>query len=210
MADVVHCASCGYIFPEGVVATQDPRPPCPECGSLGRSGTFLEEVSIGTTLSMKWTATFDRSWRAQYRRMKRAFSRLHGVEPPSNRFVVADLEDGFVRFFQDAWHLKDWLRNDPSSSSVVTDIEAYVNSTRVLCLAADVANGSKHLSLRSTRTGDHTTDMRQAHGHGDPTIGLSATVEVESQGSRWDALVLAKQVIQAWESYIDSKGLSPT
>ena len=53
--------------------------------------------------------------------------------------------------------LKDWLKNDPHSQSVVSDIEVMIDHSESLQLCADLANGSKHLTLKTTRTGDLTT-----------------------------------------------------
>jgi len=169
----------------------------------------MEQITMSAAVSVTGVATFDRSWRSQFRRMHRAFDRLHGVAPLTNSFIAADVEDGFMSFFQAAWHLKDWLWNDPQSAPLVrADIEVYANQYPKLKLAADLANGAKHLGLnRKTRTGDASTDMRTMRFGGDPTVGLTATIEVTSQGVTYDAVQLARDVISLWEAYLARKNL---
>lgn len=55
---------------------------------------------------------------------------------------------------QSMWHLKDWICND--SNFGVKDIEALkkdVHSSHCLLVCADLANGSKHLSLKDPKVG---------------------------------------------------------
>jgi hypothetical protein len=204
----IRCGDCGHLFPEGVFATQIPRSPCPQCGSTRRTGTVLESISLGVGVSAHGSATFDRTWRSQYRRMMRCLAKLHGATPPTNVFIAAEIEDGFMAFFQAAWHLKDWLKADPQSSRHVSDIETFVNSTPELCLVADLANGTKHLALdRRPRTGDASTGMLTMSFGGDPTVGLCASIAVTSNGHTHDALGLALSAVNCWELYLASKGL---
>jgi hypothetical protein len=50
-------------------------------------------------------------WQEQYRRMIRSFRKLDGEY---NNTEVYD--DDLYHFFEDVWHLKDWLKNDPAVS----------------------------------------------------------------------------------------------
>lgn len=50
-------------------------------------------------------------WHSQYERMKRTYARL------SENYVSSiDYDDTLQHFFQDCWHLKDWIKNDASLS----------------------------------------------------------------------------------------------
>jgi hypothetical protein len=66
--------------------------------------------------------------------------------------------DATLSFLEAIHHLKDWLRNDPSSGiSKPDDRDALIGRSAMLQLCADLANGSKHLVLTTTRTGDMST-----------------------------------------------------
>jgi len=65
-----------------------------------------------------------------------------------------DLEDFLWAAFLHIWHVKDWVKNDPSLSgaqkgAVISRIEAH----RDLLVAADLANGAKHVALDNKRVG---------------------------------------------------------
>ena len=58
-----------------------------------------------------------------------------------------DAEDYLWAFFQNCWHIKDWIRNDPRVTNEAKErVWEAVQTTRSLRLAADLANGSKHFS----------------------------------------------------------------
>ena len=48
-------------------------------------------------------------WRSQYELMKRTYARLSEAHVSS-----IDYDDDLQHFFQDCWHLKDWIKNDRS------------------------------------------------------------------------------------------------
>lgn len=201
-----HCPACGADLPAEEMG------PCPICGAVGRVIRIAIQDTVPTpidSVSVKGTAEFRRGWDGQYHRMQRAFQRLWGVAPATSAFVAGDIEDGFIHFFQDAWHLKDWLRNDPTTRTRVTDIEQFINSSDPLKLVADLANGSKHLTLRDTRTGDKNTEMKKMSFAGDPTVGLTGSLFVESGGTTKDAVAAAREGVAEWDKYLAAKGLKP-
>lgn len=59
--------------------------------------------------------------------------------------------DALFHFFQDAYHLKDWLKNDPLVTVAGAEIERAVSEAPNLSMCADLCNGTKHRTLRSSR-----------------------------------------------------------
>jgi hypothetical protein len=105
-------------------------------------------------------------------------------------------------------HLKDWLGNDPSSGVTKADGGSLINGSQVLQLSADLANGSKHLKLTGSRTGDPSTTITR----NDVTVfagtGTSAhRFYVESAGTEYDVLQLAEAAVNEWTSFFSSRGL---
>ena len=143
------------------------------------------------------SGTFGRDWIYQYKRMLRSFNNLPGVRPKTNVFDAGEIEDSFMHFYQDAYHLKDWL---------VSDIENHITNDQNLSLAADLANGTKHGKLSSTRTGDISTNMLELSFSG-PVDGLEAKITVKSAANNIDGVKLAKDIVASWDSYLQAKGL---
>jgi hypothetical protein len=151
-------------------------------------------------------------WTEQWARIKRWFN----LFSTTNAGRPHDRESDYYRdeaytFFQNAYHLKDWLKHDPAVSASVLDVETFVKDSQTLRLCADLCNGSKHLTLTAPKESADTKlgkqDFRLALGGNPPTI--SAKYEVESSGKTYDAFMLAQACIAEWESYLTVKGLLP-
>ena len=142
------------------------------------------------------------TWRAQFARLERAYAR---VLQPYQSSVAYD--DDLQHFFQDCWHLKEWIRNDPSAG-IGADIESEVDAYKELRIVADLANGSKHLlRTRFDREGAYVTSTNV-------TVHLSQAkpVDVEyvitlADGSTLSAQDLVHQAFGCWQLILRKKGL---
>jgi len=141
-------------------------------------------------------------WYSQYERMHRTYAR------PSNRYVSSiDYDDDLRHFFQDCWHLKDWIKNDTNVAPAVRDaIEMEVSALRPLRIAADLANGCKHIDhSRTNREGAYVTSI---------SVTISPGRGAESQhtitlddGSTLSAQDVATQAFAAWDAVLRKIGL---
>jgi hypothetical protein len=116
--------------------------------------------------------------------------------------------DNVQSFFEAVHHLKDWLGNDPSSGVTKADGDSLINGSRNLQLCADLANGSKHLTLTSTRTGDPSTTIAR----NDVTVFLAAgnvthRFYVQSTGAEYDVLQIAEAAVDDWKKFLSTRGL---
>lgn len=150
-------------------------------------------------------------YREQYDRMKRWYDkfsslhdgRLHDV--PSDNYI-----DDIYAFFQNAHHLKDWVRNDHTiPNSVRTSVEKYINATTCLSLCADICNSLKHLEHRN-RSGQNpkfgTKHYGLSLGAGPTTISLQR-YEVMTTSGAVDAFDLATDCVEAWDNFFRANGL---
>jgi hypothetical protein len=141
------------------------------------------------------------TWKAQFARLERAYSRI--TQPYQSSVAY---EDDLQHFFQDCWHLKDWIKNDPGSG-VAERIESVVASHRALRIVADLANGSKHLRRHSGREGAYvTSNSVTVH------LGQAKPIDVEyvitlADGTTMIAQTLAQEAFTTWQSILRDLGL---
>jgi hypothetical protein len=149
-------------------------------------------------------------WADQWARIERWLTRFSQTNNGRPHERESDYyRDEAYAFFQNAYHLKDWLKNDPTVSARVSDVESVVAASHDLRLCADLCNGSKHLKLTKAKESVDTKlgkqDFRLAVAGDPPTI--SAKYELESGGKTYDAFTVAQACMTEWEAYLKAKGL---
>lgn len=150
--------------------------------------------------------------------MQRSYQRLlrasQGADPTAQS--SEDVRDTLYHFFQDAYHLKDWIGNDSSVATTRHKLDVqYINNRTILQLCADLCNGTKHLSLFSTRTGDLSTGFSsQSVAIHLPPAGSDRlpgyaehSWEVTSNNVNYGAVQLAGDVMAEWENVLQTEGL---
>jgi hypothetical protein len=124
---------------------------------------------------------------------------------PSENYV-----DDVYAFFQNCYHLKDWIKNDPSLSISSVDIENFINGSASLLLCADLCNSLKHLSLTRPRSSKNPTFGPKQYGltlgGGAPTIRLK--YQIDTSTGPIDAFTLATNCVNEWKTFFAAKGLS--
>ena len=148
-----------------------------------------------------------RKYLEQFNRVKRWYQefaltdqgRLH--DRPSDFY-----QDQVYAFFQNCYHLKDWMKNDESVGVVADKIEEFISNNEELRLCADICNGTKHLRLTSPRSGqDPRFGQRKFKVKvGSPPTTISVKYSIDTSGGPLDAFELATKCLQAWETFIRS------
>src|SRR5579859_4316773 len=92
----------------------------------------------------------------QWERVQRYLERLRAMYAGQRHAgSVEELVDDAYAFFQNCYHLKDWLKNDGAyTHHSDRDIEDFVSGTSALAICADICNGQKHLDLKKVRSGN--------------------------------------------------------
>jgi hypothetical protein len=157
-------------------------------------------------------------WREQYDRMLRSYFLLTTVAAGRQWASSDEARDAVVHFFQDAYHLKDWIKHDPGVTT--SDVERLVTGSQPLRLCADLCNGTKHFGLGGKRklpprTGDKATAFTGqsvavrpgvAGPGGGPEPALHSWM-LSSGGVHYDAVALAGDVVNEWEDWLEREGL---
>jgi hypothetical protein len=150
-------------------------------------------------------------WEEQWKRVGRWFERFSNTARGRDHDRESDAyQDEAYAFFLNSFHLKDWLKNDPASSVAASDVEAFISRSPSLRLCADLANGSKHLTLTRPRVDAKTRVGRRDFSlvlGGGRLPRIAAKYEVEAAGKKRDAFKLATECMHEWTSYLEAKGL---
>ena len=147
-------------------------------------------------------------WREMYERVLRmhgdAFDSAIGEDAAGDRAYA---------FFIFCFHLKDWIKNDTSiDAGVRAAVEAFVSATPALALAADIANGVKHLVRdRSVRVDD---SVRLSAG-GDRlgmnfslgTSVLGFVLVIAGDHGHRPARSVADECVKAWTTFLTTHRL---
>lgn len=134
----------------------------------------------------------------QISRVHRFLNRIRDKEKERIQY-----EDDLWSFFQNCWHLKDWIKNDPKVSDVIkSNIGVEIYQYESLRICADLANRSKHLVLRNIRI-DANIPGRQIVA----VVGSTSTVTwdyriVIKDGKELKATAVAEQAVKDWEAMI--------
>jgi hypothetical protein len=155
-------------------------------------------------------------YREQYERTKRYFQRLTDIKNGIGHIKDSrSYEDDLYAFFQNCYHLKDWIRSDPTCNGW-SSVEDYINSTRYLLICADLCNATKHLRLDRPRSAENpefsggnvvlkiTDGLKQQE-----KIEISIDYKISTQSGDLDALEVATQCMQAWEAFLRTNGAAP-
>src|SRR5208337_1655775 len=87
----------------------------------------------------------------QWERVKRYYTRFKALNDGIEHAMSSEhCVDDIYAFFQNCYHLKDWIKNDNTAPAAKRKgVEGYVKSHDCLKLCADICNGLKHLTLHS-------------------------------------------------------------
>jgi hypothetical protein len=114
--------------------------------------------------------------------------------------------DEIHAFFQNCYHLKDWIKNDPAVAQTARDaVETFINGSRPLRLCADICNAQKHFKLTTPRSAEAPKFGKKLFkvglGNAQPTtIALEWTIEAGSGAV--EAFDLATQCLTEWKNYL--------
>jgi hypothetical protein len=147
------------------------------------------------------------NWRMQYDRMQRSFARMKKTSTGSHS---AEYDDAVYHFFQDVWHLKDWIANDPSLPvPAKVAISAAVFADKDLLAAGDFANGTKHFELHKKVHAGTRISKRESivYVYLDRPAHSEQKHELDIRGRKTTAADLAQKAITKWDAILKSRKL---
>ena len=134
-----------------------------------------------------------------------------------------EYEDDLWSFFQNCWHLKDWIINDTDVPAKIRNrrkIERAVKRFPSLMISADLANRSKHSALNRIRKDAKivSSEIRLKIGASTTAAESSAQISYKYKittakrtgklgRKTHDALDVARQAVRDWRTFLNRKGL---
>jgi hypothetical protein len=142
-------------------------------------------------------------YREQLERVHRFLNRVRNEGRNS-----ADYDDDLWAFFQNSWHLKDWIKHDPSiSKESRARILKAAEASEELQICADLANRSKHFKLTSKRRDADVTSRNITVFPGADRSSESTHVITLDDGSQAVAQKLAERIVIVWSEILAAEGL---
>ena len=144
------------------------------------------------------------TWRAQYDRLVRSRDRVLAPYKSS-----VEYGDDLQHYFQDCWHLKEWIKND-KLIGVGKAIEREVKAHKALEVIADLANAAKHLNHAERKRHDAyvTSTNVTVHLGQDKPIDVVYVITL-GDGATLSAQDLVRDGFLAWEGILTKVGLLP-
>ena len=144
------------------------------------------------------------AYEKQFERVKRFLERID-ISPDEDMGKELRYLDDVWSFFIHAWSLKDWIKNDDTIQKI--DIDTIVKGYPLLMVCADLANGAKHLTMDiPERRIESRVRAKQKSISVRIKFGIGSDYKqtfTDKYGKEYDAIVLAREVVRAWEDIID-------
>ncbi len=162
-------------------------------------------------------------YKEQFQRVLRCLKKLKNQDRGTLEY-----SDDIWSFFQNCWHLKDWIKNDPELPRTIRDsIEKEIEQFESLLICADLSNRSKHSELNRNIRKDAKITRIDVTVHAAPFIiylnrepdhlRTQETGYVDhpfciqtSDGKKMDGLSVALQAVDDWKKILQKYSLTWT
>lgn len=151
----------------------------------------------------------DPTYSGQYSRMIRWYNKYRKINEDFQFENLHEYLDIAYAFFLNCYHLKDWIKNDPTAEISDDDVENHITDNQCLSICADICNGLKHLRLDRPRS-----DQEPKIGAGElyDTVGSGENSRrvhwyVDTIKGMLDPFELATECVEKWKEFLRRHGL---
>ena len=147
-----------------------------------------------------------------WEKLKRQFLNVKSIQQNISKTGLPDyLKDQISHFFQDCFHLKDWLKKDePLLKQDIEELFDYMRGLEPFKVCADFANREKHSEANKVTRIDPNTSIKGIVVN--VTIGVKEPTtyswQIFAAGKSYDVFELADNCMQEWRVFIKNKSLS--
>ena len=172
----------------------------------------MPEWHGGSTLNPSNSTPPQDQWRDQWERTLRWYGQVRQIEQKSLQqdLKIGDI-DVVIAFFQNCYHLRDWLL--VSRPSLKGPLDKFFRTHFEMGACRDICNGFKHKDLdRPTHDKDFSLyrecDHLEAMGRGGNSPVKHRVVFAEGSGIRkFDLFELAGSCAELWKQFLSENGL---
>jgi len=133
-------------------------------------------------------------WQGQLARVQRWHWRLVEADVSGS----ADLEDFAFAFFENCYHLREWIENTSATSTA--DLDSLFARSRVLRLCRDLCNGTKHLTITRASVDAGFSIGREY----DPSRPSEYRLFIIAD-DKYDLMELAHECLRQWEEFLKAQ-----
>lgn len=134
-------------------------------------------------------------WKAQLERVRRWYQRALSAKDPIDRY------DFLYAFFENAFHLRDWLIDTGAVSE--NDLTNFFAENEDMRLCRDLANSHKHYSISRPSQPAPPSEVRE-YSPRSGNFDTDTSLVILSDGTKYDAFDLAMRILHKWEEFITS------
>jgi len=141
----------------------------------------------------------------QFERVNRWYLKFKEINDGiSQRYHSNYYKDVVYAFFQNCYHLKDWVKNDEHVNKELRNkAECFVNNSTALKICGDICNGSKHSKITDGKEKiDKDTKISRTNHILVVGSTYSAKYKIISENNEYDAFDLATQCITEWKEFL--------
>lgn len=149
---------------------------------------------------------FTRHWTAQYDRMNRWYAVLKRMEnEEADNILGIKHSDIVYAFFQNCYHLRDWVVHDHLKSD--NEVKAFVEGNEWMKICHDICNGSKHFLLSRSKSEsniEETPTFRPVENGNVKEMRFNFTIADQSLvlPIEYTPISIATECVKAWNDFL--------
>lgn len=181
-----------------------------ELGKIhGRSGMVIltmpkKEIEKVIEPELPWSLHKNGGWRRQLERAKRWYKKLEKIYASQGENMRwEEAMDIVYAFFQNCYHLRDYILNSKAFSKTSVDRLFLENPEMQIC--QDICNGTKHYQLRRPRRKREFSMALEYVPESWPDRRFQANEKlvILSEGKKYDLFEVANRCLALWEEFTD-------
>ena len=149
----------------------------------------------------------------QYNRIKRWHRLFQEIDSGKNHNQDTHYYvDTVYAFFQNCWHLKDWIKHDDENNLTKQDMDNFTKRHPELKVCGSLCNCTKHLKItgeKNKKFFDKNTEIGDKHlklGRGGGAPQVKIKFEIVDSKKTYDAFNLATKCLEIWRNFLKDNG----